>query len=89
MIKSDDWMKFVLSITTDRPWVDNEATKEIARLVAQEDIARVVYSLFGAGSVSFLTESNRDLNMNSPLDLIKSEDGGDLIRQFLMSNPWL
>lgn len=89
MIKSGDWERFVSSVTKSRPWIDNNITKEISDLVPQEDIAGVIYSLFGSGAVNFLSEANRDLDMASPLSLIKSEEGREAVKRFLMSNPWL
>lgn len=89
MNKPEGWDNFVSSITTDRPWQANETTERMLSIIGQTDIARVIYSLFGSGSVSFITQNNRDLGNSTPLDLLKTEHGILELRLFLMSNPWL
>jgi uncharacterized protein (DUF2384 family) len=85
----EGWDKFLSSLLLSRPWEVNSTTSEILRIINQEDVARVVYALFRSGSAKFLNEPNRDLNNKSPVELLKSEDGAEEVRQFLMCNPWL
>jgi hypothetical protein len=89
VIKPRGWDEFVSTITSGRPWVDDDSSRNILEVVGQEDIARVVSSFFRGGAMVFLTQPNRDLGGGVPVDLLRTEEGAYRVRQFLMCNPWL
>lgn len=90
MNRSSGWEKFWIAITQDRPWEENEISAEIRGLVAQKDIAEVLYSLLGEEAVPFLLSKNRDFSGRIPVEILRAGEAGEAeLSQYLMSNPWL